>query len=71
MDYKETEGWNIWIADQIGVPSKSYIPYFDSPQWTRFNEAKQKGQDSFTNTLTFEEKNQFFQMIFKYVSGCA
>ncbi|HET6999849.1 MAG TPA: hypothetical protein VFI33_00985, partial [Puia sp.] len=69
MDYKETDGWNIWIADQIGVPSKSYIPYFDSPQWIRFNEAKQKGQDSFTSSLTFDEKNQFFQMIFKYVSG--
>ena len=69
MDYKETEGWNIWIADQIGVPSRSYIPYFDSPQWNRFNEAKQKGEDSFTNNLTFEEKNQFFQMIFRYVSG--
>jgi signal transduction histidine kinase len=69
MDYKETEAWNIWIADQIGVPSRSYIPYFDSPQWNRFNEAKQKGEDSFTNNLTFEEKNQFFQMIFEYVSG--
>ena len=69
MDYKETEGWNIWIADQIGVPSRSYIPYFDSPQWNRFIEAKQKGLDSFNSTLTFEEKNQFFQNIFKYVSG--
>jgi signal transduction histidine kinase len=69
MDYKEGEGWNIWIADQIGVPSKSYIPYFDSPQWNRFIEAKQKGRESFTNSLTFEEKNYFFQMIFKYISG--
>ena len=34
-----------------------------------FNEAKEKGEDFFANHLTFEEKNKFYQELFKLVPG--
>ncbi len=71
MDYKTRDDWNIWIADQYGVPLHETVPYFDSLHWNRFNEAKQKGLDFFTSSLTFEEKNSFYQKIFEYIPGSA
>jgi len=69
MDYKEREDMHIWLADQHEVPSEITIPYFDSPHWNSFNEAKEKGIDFFANYLTFEEKNKFYQDLFKLIPG--
>ncbi|HEY6437273.1 MAG TPA: hypothetical protein VIY47_11840, partial [Ignavibacteriaceae bacterium] len=58
-----------WLADQQGVPSQVTIPYFDCPHWNSFIEAKEKGIDFFANHLTFEEKNKFYQDLFKLIPG--
>jgi len=69
LDYKERDDLNFWIANKMGAPTKQQYPYFDSQHWNLFIEAKQKGLDFFADTLTFEEKNKFFQQIFGYTSG--
>jgi hypothetical protein len=69
MDYKEREDMHIWLADRHEVPSEITIPYFDSPHWNSFNEAKEKGIDFFANYLTFEEKNKFYRDLFKLIPG--
>ncbi|HLG31760.1 MAG TPA: nuclear transport factor 2 family protein, partial [Ignavibacteriaceae bacterium] len=69
MDYKARDDYDIWIADKLGAPSQVTIPYFDSVYYNRFNEAKEKGMDFFATNLTFEEKNRFYQKLFKYVPG--
>ena len=47
------------------VPFQITIPYFDSPHWNSFIEAKERGKDFFANHLSFEEKNKFYQDLFK------
>ena len=49
------------------VPSQITIPYFDSVYYNRFNEAKEKGEDFFATKFTFEEKNRFYQKLFKHI----
>ncbi|MEO8412655.1 MAG: hypothetical protein ABI472_03315 [Ginsengibacter sp.] len=58
---------HIWLAYRHEVPSGITIPYFDSPHWNSFIEAKEKGQDFLANQLSFEEKNKFYQDLFKLV----
>src|SRR5664279_4091511 len=65
MDYKTRDDMHIWLADKHEVPSEITIPYFDSPHWNSFIKAKEKGEDFFANYLTFEEKNKFYQDLFK------
>ncbi len=65
IDYKTRDDLNIWLADQHEVPSQITIPYFDCAHWNSFNEAKEKGTDFFANHLSFEEKNKFYQELFK------
>jgi signal transduction histidine kinase len=65
IDYKEKDDMHIWLADQHAVPAQLTIPYFDSPHWNSFNEAKQKGSVFFANHLCFEEKNKFYGELFK------
>jgi len=67
MDYKARDDMHIWLADPLGVPAEIIIPYFDSPHWNSFNEAKEKGTDLFANKLDFEEKNKFYKKLFKYI----
>ncbi len=69
MDYKESEGWNLWVATNLEAPSKQHIPYFESKNWNLFLEAKEKGLDFYALTLTFEEKNKFFQKCGEYIPG--
>src|SRR5687768_440788 len=69
MDYKARDDMNIWLADQHEVPSQVTIPYFDCAHWNSFNEAKEKGTDFFANNLSFEEKNKFYQDLFKVIPG--
>jgi len=64
MDYKARDDMHIWLADRHEVPSEVTFPYFDSPHWNSFIEAKEKGMDFFANHLTFEEKNKFYQQLF-------
>ena len=65
MDYKARDDMHIWLADKHEVPFQITIPYFDSPHWNSFIEAKEKGMDFFANHLTFEEKNKFYKELFK------
>src|SRR6187399_2876373 len=69
MDYKARDDYDIWIADQLGVPSHLIIPYFDCIYYNRFNEAKKNGENFFATNLDFEEKNIFYQRLFDYVPG--
>ncbi len=69
MDYKERNDMHIWLADKHAVPFQVTIPYFDSAHWNSFNDAKEKGLDFFTNNLSFEEKNKFYQDLFKLIPG--
>ena len=45
--------WNLLYSPVIGTLGN--IPYFDSPHWNSFNEAKGKGLNLFANHLSFEE----------------
>ena len=67
MDYKERNDMHIWLADKHAVPFQVTIPYFDCAHWNSFNEAKEKGIDFFANKLSFEEKNKFYQDLFKLI----
>ncbi|MES1219822.1 MAG: ATP-binding protein [Bacteroidota bacterium] len=69
MDYKTREDYNLWIADRFGSPSHVTIPYFDSIYYNTFNEAKENGVDFFVTTLSFEEKNKFYEELFNHVPG--
>jgi coenzyme F420-reducing hydrogenase delta subunit len=69
VDYKQKGDWHFWIADEHDIPSKISHPYFESVWATQFNEAKQKGADSFITNLNFEEKNKFYNELLSYVPG--
>ncbi len=71
MDYKASDDLNIWLADKHLAPSQVKIPYFDSPHWNSFNEAKATGKDFFTNHLPFEVKNKFYRELFDFIPGLA
>ncbi|SMD42826.1 His Kinase A (phospho-acceptor) domain-containing protein [Aquiflexum balticum DSM 16537] len=68
LDYKEREDMHIWLADhQQGVPTEISIPYFDSPHWNSYLEAKAKQESFFANLLPFEVKNKFYQDLFELI----
>jgi signal transduction histidine kinase len=69
MDYKERDDMSIWLADKHAVPFHVTIPYFDCAHWNSFNVAREKGLDFFANHLDFEEKNRFYQDLFKLIPG--
>ncbi len=69
IDYKARDDYNIWIADKVASPAELTIPYFDCVYYNQFNEAKEKGIDFFATNLTFEQKNKFYQDLFKHVPG--
>jgi len=69
IDYKEKDDMHIWLADQFASPVKVTIPYFPSPHWNSFIEAKTKGINFFTNLLSFEEKNRFYHDLFALIPG--
>jgi len=69
MDYKERDDMHIWLADKHAVPFQVTIPYFDCAHWNSFNETKEKERDFFANHLSFEEKNRFYQDLFKLIPG--
>ncbi len=68
MDYLESDDFNFWLADVTSAfPYKVHIPYFDHPQFNRYKEAKEKGLDFYTSSLTREERNRFFDHLSKYI----
>ncbi|MEO6721509.1 MAG: ATP-binding protein [Ferruginibacter sp.] len=69
MDYKLRDDRLIWVAGKRGIPSQLTIPYFDCEYYNRFNEAKEKGEDFFATNLGFEDKNNFYRELFKYIPG--
>jgi signal transduction histidine kinase len=69
IDYKEKDSMHIWLADKHAVPFQITIPYFDCAHWNSFIEAKGKGLDFFANLLSFDEKNKFYQDLFKLIPG--
>jgi len=69
LDYKERDDMHIWLADRNKVPSEIIIPYFNSPHWNSFVEAKEKGDLFFTNQLDFKTKNKFYKKLFVHIPG--
>jgi len=69
VDYTPKGDWHFWIADKQEIPSKITHPYFDSIWAHQFDEAKEKGIDFFATNLNFEEKNKFYQDLFKFIPG--
>ncbi|MCH6235766.1 ATP-binding protein [Cognataquiflexum rubidum] len=68
LDYKEREDMHIWLADhQQGVPTEITIPYFDSPHWNNYLQAKARQESFFANLLPFEVKNKFYRDLFELI----
>ncbi|MEB2783011.1 nuclear transport factor 2 family protein, partial [Algoriphagus persicinus] len=68
LDYKEQDDMHIWLADlQQGVPTEIIFPYFDSPHWISYLEAKAKEESFFANLLPFEVKNKFYRDLFELI----
>ncbi len=67
LDYKENDDMHIWLADHNAVFPKIVLPYFDCSHWNSFIEAKRTGQNFFSNTLDFKEKNKFYKDLFEHI----
>src|SRR6185312_5760243 len=65
IDYKAQDDMHIWLADPNLEPFFAVLPYFDTPTWNSFREAKAKGTTFHTDLLDFEEKNKFYNSLFK------
>jgi hypothetical protein len=65
IDYKAHDDMHIWLADPNLEPFYAVIPYFDTPTWNSFLEAKAKGTTLHTDLLDFKTKNKFYRSLFK------
>ncbi len=65
IDYKAHEDMHIWLADPKLEPFYAVIPYFDTPTWNSFLEAKANGTILHTDLLDFKTKNKFYRSLFK------
>ncbi|MBY0434759.1 MAG: hypothetical protein K2U26_11670, partial [Cyclobacteriaceae bacterium] len=65
IDYKTHDDMHIWLADPNLEPFFAIIPYFDTPTWNSFIDAKASGKTFHTDLLDFEEKNKFYKSLFK------
>jgi len=62
VDFRENDDFNLWMADALSeFPIRMRIPYIDHPQMNCFKQAKAKGLDFLTYSLTLEEKNRWFE----------
>ena len=66
IDYKAHDDMHIWLADPNIEPFYATFPYFDTPTWNSFRDAKAKGKSFFTDLLNFEEKNKFYKSLFHF-----
>jgi signal transduction histidine kinase len=68
MDYQESEDGNIWMTDATTeFPTQQYIPSFDHPFNDDYREQRDKGLQLFTKVYPFEEKNRWWEVVFKYL----
>jgi signal transduction histidine kinase/phage-related protein len=65
IDYKMHDDMHIWLADPNLEPFFTILPYFDTPTWNSFLEAKAKGTILHTDLLDFKAKNKFYKSLFK------
>jgi signal transduction histidine kinase len=65
IDYKTHDDMHIWLADPNIEPFYVTLPYFDTPTWNSFLEAKAKGTIFHTDLLDFKTKNKFYKSLFK------
>ncbi|MBS1923983.1 MAG: nuclear transport factor 2 family protein [Bacteroidetes bacterium] len=65
IDYKAHDEMHIWLADPNIDPFFAILPYFDTPTWNSFLEAKTKRTTLHTDLLDFKEKNKFYKSLFK------
>lgn len=65
IDYKVHDDMHIWLADPNIEPFFAVLPYFDTPTWNSFLEAKAKGTVLHTDLLDFKTKNKFYKSLFK------
>jgi len=65
IDYKAHDDMHIWLADPNLEPFFAVIPYFDTPTWNSFLEAKTRGTTFHPDLLDFEEKNKFYHSLFQ------
>ncbi|MBS4062988.1 MAG: nuclear transport factor 2 family protein [Chitinophagaceae bacterium] len=72
IDYKTHDDMHIWLADPNIEPFFAILPYFDTPTWNSFLEAKAKarlsggqGTTLHTDLLDFKTKNKFYKSLFK------
>ena len=65
IDYKAHDDMHIWLADPNLEPFYAVIPYFDTPTWNSFLEAKTKGITLHTDLLDYKTKNKFYRSLFK------
>lgn len=65
IDYKAHDDMHIWLADPNLEPFYAVFPYFNTPTWNSFLEAKAKGITLHTDLLDFKTKNKFYKSLFK------
>jgi len=65
IDYKAHDDMHIWLADPNLEPFYAVIPYFDTPTWNSFLDAKSKGIILHSDLLDFKTKNKFYKSLFK------
>ncbi len=70
MDYRASEDLSLWMADAFTeYPTKVHIPYFDHRLFKEVKDAKTKGLDLLTISMTFDEKNKWLDHLLKYIPG--
>jgi signal transduction histidine kinase len=64
---EDSEDFSFWLA-AIGDsnPDKILVPKTDNPVLTNIRTAQKKGLDFFTDSVTFEEKNAWFNHVFNH-----
>ncbi len=57
--------FNIWMATSDNLyPQQLHVPYIDHPIFNHVWESRDRGQEIHTDTLTFDEKNSYFDYFF-------
>ncbi|MBR2648733.1 MAG: hypothetical protein IKD55_07820 [Sediminibacterium sp.] len=64
IDYKAHDDMHIWLADPNIDPFYAVLPYFDSPTWKSFLDAKTTGKSFYTDLLDYKAKNKFYKSLF-------
>ena len=59
---------HIWLADPNLEPFFATLPYFDTPTWNSFQNAKAKGTTFHTDLLDFKEKNKLDSISYEAMS---